>query len=206
MSMKVRFYVFSHSQQGLFKENFSFPPFFLFLRVLKSLFNRLSTHFLLHISLILLCIFLGGCSCSSKSASSSYTSRSVTKPEPKPEKDCEVKNGVAELRDGKCKVVTCNVGYYKLIDRNTCIKRGEKRYRPCQIENGEGELTWSHLKGEWNDDCQLIACNAGYDDHDNDGDCNETPEGHYSEAGSKQRIACVKPDDSSLPMGLQWRL
>ena len=41
----------------------TFPvPFFLFLRVLKSLFNRSASHFLFHISLILLCIFLGGCS------------------------------------------------------------------------------------------------------------------------------------------------
>ena len=176
----------------------TFPvPFFLFLRVLKSLFNRSASHFLFHISLILLCIFLGGCSGDSSSKSPSNNSSS----EPEPEKDCKIENGVAELRDGECKVVACNVGHYKPVDGNTCIEGGEKRYRPCKIVNGEGELTWSHLKGEWNDDCQLIACDAGYDDHNKDGDCDETQEGHYSKAGSKQRIVCFKPDDSSWTSG-----
>ena len=74
--------------------------------------------------------------------------------------------------------------------------------KDCKVENGQGELTWNPTLGAGNDKCELIACNAGYDDHDDDNDCEETPEGHYSEAGSKQRIACIKPDDSSWTSGI----
>ena len=63
----------------------------------------------------------------------------------------------------------------------------------CKVENGVAELN--------NDKCEVIACNAGYDDYDTDNDCEETPEGHYSPEDSKQRIACIKPTDSSWASG-----
>ena len=114
------------------------------------------------------------------------------------EKECSIENGVAERRGGKCVVVSCDEGYYKPAEGDTCLEGGNKRHRPCVIENGEGELTWSPRKGAWNDECQLIACNAGYDDADNDNDCEETIAEYYSTAGSKSREPCTgKPDDSS---------
>ena len=40
----------------------------------------------------------------------------------------------------------------------------------------------------------------GYDDHDNDGDCDVTDANHYSPAGSSDRVACntlTIPDDAT---------
>ena len=49
--------------------------------------------------------------------------------------------------------------------------------------------------------CILVACDPGYDDHDGDGVCKETITGHYSPAGTTERIACVKPESSSWLSG-----
>ena len=70
--------------------------------------------------------------------------------------------------------------------------------KECEVENGKGEQNWNASLKDWNDKCELIACNAGYDDSDDNHACEETPAGHYSEDNSKKRTACTdNPDGSS---------
>ena len=145
-----------------------------------------------------LCFFLGACLGGGDSSSSNSNSASEPKESEPEEEKCSIENGVAEFKGGKCVVVSCSEGYYKPIEGDTCLEGGEKRHRPCEIEKGQGELTWSPKKGAWNDECQLISCNAGYDDQDNDNDCEKTIAGYYSTAGSKNRQPCTgKPDHLS---------
>ena len=76
--------------------------------------------------------------------------------------------------------------------------KGSKEPKKCNIENGKGQQNWNVSLGKRNDKCELIACNAGYDDHNRDDACEKTPEENYSPAGSNERIACPsKPDHSS---------
>ena len=37
------------------------------------------------------------------------------------------------------------------------------------------------------------TCNAGFDDHDDDGTCSVTAAGHYSPDGNSDRISCSLP-------------
>ena len=69
--------------------------------------------------------------------------------------------------------------------------------RECGVKNGKGKQSWNAKSGDWND-CEALSCNAGYDNVGNSGVCGKTPEGHYSIADSKERIACsAKPRNSS---------
>ena len=172
---------------------------------LKLLFHRnlkVPKAFFSHLHKVLwmffCCFFLAACSGGSDSGSSSSNSGSNVPEGDAEEEECSIENGVAEQRGDKCVVVSCDEGYYKPTEGDNCLEGGNKRHRPCVIANGEGELTWSPQKGAWNDECQLIACNAGYDDADSDNDCEETIAEYYSTAGSKSRAPCTgKPDDSS---------
>ena len=68
--------------------------------------------------------------------------------------------------------------------------------KECGVENGKGQKNWNAELGDWNDECELIACNAGHDNQNNQNICAETPAGHYSPVDSKKRTACEgKPDD-----------
>ena len=71
-----------------------------------------------------------------------------------------------------------------------------KEPKDCAVENGQGQQNWDASSGNWNDECELIACNAGHDNQESNNVCAETPAGHYSLANSKKRTACEgKPDD-----------
>ena len=143
------------------------------------------------------CFFLAACSGGSDSGSSRSNSGSDVPERDAEEEECSVENGVAEFREGKCIIVACNLGYYKPAEGDTCIEGKEKRYKPCHIESGTGHQTWISKQRVWSEKCQLIACDAGYDDHDNDNDCEKTIAGYYSPAGSSDRIACSTPDDAT---------
>ena len=67
---------------------------------------------------------------------------------------------------------------------NSSTEEEEEKTQPkkCKVENGIAKLK----DGE----CKITACNAGYDDHDGDGDCEVTASRFYSPAGSSTRTDC----------------
>ena len=61
--------------------------------------------------------------------------------------------------------------------------------KDCKVENGVTELR--------NGQCEVIACDAGFDNQEDNSRCQATIARYYSPAGSNDRTACTKPDDSS---------
>ena len=80
-------------------------------------------------------------------------------------------------------------GSGKSRTRTSNNNENTKDVETCSVENGKVELR--------EDQCKLISCNAGYDDHDEDDDCDLTIAEYYSPADSKERIACTKPTNAS---------
>ena len=72
--------------------------------------------------------------------------------------------------------------------------------RDCKALRGEGKQTWNRALNRWNAECKAVICDAGYDDHDDDGDCTKTVAGYYSPSGTKERFACK----IQLPENASW--
>ena len=45
--------------------------------------------------------------------------------------------------------------------------------KECEVENGKGQQNWDASSGNWNDECELIACNAGHDNQESNNVCAE---------------------------------
>ena len=69
---------------------------------------------------------------------------------------------------------------------------------PTQTQYHSSWTTTTGLISEADCMARSWRCNGGYDNQKNSHLCEETIVGHYSPAGSNQRIACTgKPDDST---------
>ena len=101
---------------------------------------------------------------------------------------------------------TCNAGYDDHDDDGTCSVTDAGHYSPagnsdrisCTVpDDATADLTITGLSSDAN---QCWTCNAGYDDHNDDGTCSVTDAGHYSPAGNSDRISCntvTNPDDAT---------
>ena len=173
--------------QGLLKKDFVLPIFLSppnpkNLRDIKCFFHRDSSSFSFYKGLIallfctLLGLGLGACAGESKPSSPNNNKNGSEENEKENEKERE-KREAEEEKEGKAE---------------------KKLPKDCNIKNGKGKRSWNPSLKDWNDKCELITCNGGFDDHDNNGTCEQTLAGHYSPAGSKDRTACTgKPDDAS---------
>ena len=64
----------------------------------------------------------------------------------------------------------------------------------CTVpDDAKADPTSTGLSSDAN---QCWTCNAGFDDHDDDGTCSVTDAGHYSPDGNSDRISCTVPDDA----------
>ncbi len=61
-----------------------------------------------------------------------------------------------------------------------------------RLQNGIG-----HLLQDGSGSCSVVTCNAGYDNSQDDAQCQLTASGHFSLANDKARTACPTPDDAS---------
>ena len=160
----------------------SFSPFLLyrfFIRDKGFIFYPL--FYLYRILFVLgLCFFLGGCLGGSTSTSSDNSTK-LEGPEDA-EKDAEEETPAP----------------VKTVPLKKPIRRATPKTMECEVENGEGQKNWNDSLGRWNDECEVISCEGGFDDDDNNNACQPTPARHYSPAGSKDRMACMgKPLHSS---------
>ena len=180
----------------------TFPvPFFLFLRVLKYLFNKSASHFLFHISLILLCIFLGGCSGTGAGADSKQRI-ACTKPN-----DSSYWTGGTGLDSADDCEWACDGGFDNSQNQNLCETTEAGYYSPAG-SNARTECTGKSDDSSWTsgtgldsaDDCEW-ACDGGFDNSQNQNLCETTEAGYYSPAGNSARTSCTKPDDSSWTSG-----
>ena len=100
---------------------------------------------------------------------------------------------------------TCNTGYDDHDDDGTCSVTGAGHYSPdgnsdrisCSTVTAPDDATADSASTGLSSANQCWTCNAGYDDHNDDGTCSVTGAGHYSPDGNSDRIPCTVPDDAT---------
>ena len=103
---------------------------------------------------------------------------------------------------------TCNEGYDDHNDDGTCSVTDAGHYSPdgnsdrisCSTVTAPDDATADSASTGLSSANQCWTCNAGYDDHNDDGTCSVTGAGHYSPAGNSDRISCntvTDPDDAT---------
>ena len=122
-------------------------------------------------------------------------------------KECFVKNGVGELREGKCMVVACNAGYDDHDNDNDCEKTIAEHYSIAASKSREpcigkpANSSWTLATGLANvNECKW-TCDAGYDNEDSHSQCQVTIAGYYSPEGSNARTSCstvTVPNDATV--------
>ena len=156
--------------------------------------------------IFLLCIFLGACS-----GGSSSRSTRINVKVGKPPRDCQIQNGKGQQTwnrslkkwNKKCEVTVCNAGYDDYNENGNCVKTKSGHYSPAGSKERTActgkpkNSSWAKATGLVSTSGCVWACHGGYDDHDNDGDCEETITGYYSPTGTNQRTTCPTPAHST---------
>ena len=102
----------------------------------------------------------------------------------------------------------CNAGYDDQNDNGTCETTAKEYYSPagnsqriaCSGVITPDDATADSTSTGLSEPNQCWTCNAGYDDHNDDGTCSVTDAGHYSPDGNSDRISCstvTAPDDAT---------
>ena len=105
-------------------------------------------------------------------------------------------NTVPDDKNETC--VSCDPWKHANATNSRCDLNDMPCNPPVSATHGRKARIWN---GKTYNACTLVACDPGYDDNDGDRVCKETITGHYSPAGTTERIACVKPERSSWISG-----
>ena len=92
-----------------------------------------------------------------------------------------------------CKVVSCNAGYVKNTEGNSCD--GETKACMTPIPNGKGELLWNTKTKKYSTTCKVVSCNAGYVKNTGENTCDIPDTGKYADSsGDEQSCDAITLD------------